>query len=72
MQAKNNGLATAGTGDVLAGIISAFLVEESTVNACCKGLAVFMKAADFARKRRGEVSMVATDVVDNLYKVWSR
>ncbi|MDY0317114.1 MAG: NAD(P)H-hydrate dehydratase [Candidatus Izemoplasmatales bacterium] len=72
MQAKNNGLATAGTGDVLAGIISAFLVEESTVNACCKGLAVFMKAADFARKRRGEVSMVASDVVDNLYKVWSR
>lgn len=72
MQAKNNGLATAGTGDVLAGIISAFLVEESTVNACCKGLAVFMKAADFARKRRGEVSMIASDVVDNLYKVWSR
>ena len=72
MQAKNNGLATAGTGDVLAGIISAFLVDESTVNACCKGLAVFMKAADFARKRRGEVSMIASDVVDNLYKVWSK
>ena len=72
MQAKNHGLATAGTGDVLAGIISSFLVDESSVNACCKGLAVFMTAADFARKRRGEISMTASDVIDNLYKVWSR
>jgi NAD(P)H-hydrate epimerase len=72
MQAKNHGLATAGTGDVLAGIISTFLVDESSVNACCKGLAVFMTAADFARKRRGEISMTASDVIDNLYKVWSR
>ena len=72
MQAKNHGLATAGTGDVLAGIISAFLVDESSVNACCKGLAVFMTAADLARKRRGEISMMASDVIDNLYKVWSR
>lgn len=72
MQAKNTGLATAGTGDVLSGIISAFLVDETLVNAAVKGTTVHMIAADYARAKRGEVSMVATDVVDSLYKVWTR
>ena len=72
MQAKNHGLATAGTGDVLAGIITSFLVDEMTINACVKANATFMIAADYARIKRGEVSMTATDVIDSLYKVWTR
>ncbi|MDT8336206.1 MAG: NAD(P)H-hydrate dehydratase [Candidatus Izemoplasmatales bacterium] len=72
MQAKNTGLATAGTGDVLSGIIGAFLVDETLFNAAVKGTIVHMIAADYARVKRGEVSMVATDIVDSLYKVWTR
>lgn len=72
LQAKNHGLATAGSGDVLAGIISSFMCEESTVNACLKGFAVHAIAADYARNKFGEVSMTASDLVNNIYKVWVR
>lgn len=72
LQSKNHGLATAGTGDVLAGIISSYFVDETIVNACVKGTAAHIIAADYARNKRGEVSMIASDVVDNLYKVWTR
>ena len=70
LQAKNTGLATAGSGDVLAGIISAFLVDETMINATVKAFTTHAKAADYARKRRSEVSLIASDIIDNLYKVW--
>jgi len=72
LQSKNHGLATAGTGDVLAGIISSFFVDETIVNACVKGTTTHIIAGDYARNKRGEVSMIASDVVDSLYKVWTR
>lgn len=70
LQAKNHGLATAGTGDVLSGIIASFLVNDTSVNSLVKGSAAQMKAADFARKKYSEVAMIASDVIDNLHKVW--
>jgi NAD(P)H-hydrate epimerase len=72
LQAKNTGLATAGTGDVLAGIISSYMVDDSLVNACVRGVAVHSIAAEYAKQKFGEVSMTASDLIDNLYKVWVR
>jgi NAD(P)H-hydrate epimerase len=72
LQAKNHGLATAGSGDVLAGIITSFMADESNVNACLKGFAVHAIAADYARNKFGEISMTSSDLVNNLYKVWMR
>ncbi|MDD3712485.1 MAG: NAD(P)H-hydrate dehydratase, partial [Candidatus Izemoplasmatales bacterium] len=46
MQAKNHGLATAGTGDVLCGIIASFLVNDTSVNSLVKGASTQMRAAD--------------------------
>jgi NAD(P)H-hydrate epimerase len=63
-------LATAGTGDVLSGIIASFLVNDTSVNSLVKGSAAQMRAADFARKKYGEIAMIASDVIDNLHKVW--
>ncbi|MFA7075308.1 MAG: NAD(P)H-hydrate dehydratase [Candidatus Izemoplasmatales bacterium] len=70
MQSKNTGLATAGSGDVLAGIVSSYLVDEDMINACVKGVATHSKAAYYAREKKGEVSMISSDLIDNIYKVW--
>jgi ADP-dependent NAD(P)H-hydrate dehydratase / NAD(P)H-hydrate epimerase len=66
----NPGLATGGTGDVLAGIVGALLARgtEPWPAACA---AVFLQGAagDRARDRHGEESMLAGDVVDALAEV---
>jgi len=72
LQAKNPGLATAGTGDVLAGIISSFMFDDTLVNACVKGVVVHSIAAEYASVKFGPISMTASDLIDNLYKVWVR
>ncbi|MFW5794800.1 MAG: NAD(P)H-hydrate dehydratase [Bacillota bacterium] len=69
-QAKNPGLATAGSGDVLTGIIASYLKDNSTLSASIKGVLVHSLAADFAREAYGEVSMLASDIIDNIYKVF--
>jgi hydroxyethylthiazole kinase-like uncharacterized protein yjeF len=59
----NPGMATAGTGDVLAGVISGLLAVKPAEQA--SGLGVFShgKAGDLARKDRGTLSMVASDLL---------
>ena len=63
----NAGMATGGTGDVLAGMIAAWLAQLLDAEAACK-LAVYLHgmAGDLAEGEEGEVSMTAGDLVRHL------
>ena len=63
----NPGMATGGTGDVLAGMIGATLAHLLDAEAACK-LAVYLHgmAGDLAQADEGEVSMVAGDVAAHI------
>jgi NAD(P)H-hydrate epimerase len=60
----NPGMATGGTGDVLAGMIGAWLAQLLDAEAACR-LAVFLHgmAGDIAESSEGQVSMTATDIL---------
>jgi hydroxyethylthiazole kinase-like uncharacterized protein yjeF len=63
----NPGMATGGTGDVLTGMIAAWLAQLLDAEAACK-LAVYLHglAGDLAEADEGEVSMTAADVAGHL------
>jgi hydroxyethylthiazole kinase-like uncharacterized protein yjeF len=63
----NPGMATGGTGDVLTGMIAAWLAQLLDAEAACK-LGVFLHgmAGDLAEADEGEVSMTAADVAGHL------
>jgi len=60
----NPGMATGGTGDVLAGMIGAWVAQLLDAEAACR-LAVFLHGAagDIAESAEGQVSMTATDLL---------
>lgn len=63
----NPGMATAGSGDVLSGIIAAFATkEESLFEACKCGVYVHGRAGDAACNQKGEESLIASDIIDNI------
>lgn len=60
----NPGMATGGTGDVLAGVIGALIGQKlSPYDAACLGVHVHGKAGDLAAKKVGQVSLMATDLL---------
>lgn len=60
----NPGLATAGTGDVLSGVIGCLLAQmENRFEATMVALEVFGAAANLVKDKLGETSMIASDVV---------
>jgi hydroxyethylthiazole kinase-like uncharacterized protein yjeF len=63
----NAGMATGGTGDVLTGMIAAWLAQLLDAEAACR-LAVFVHGAagDLAEAAEGEVAMTATDLLAHL------
>ncbi|HOJ45250.1 MAG TPA: NAD(P)H-hydrate dehydratase [Bacilli bacterium] len=63
----NPGMATAGTGDVLAGMILSYLGQGYKPLEACK-MAVFLhqKAASLAEDKYGEDSMMASDIIESL------
>jgi NAD(P)H-hydrate epimerase len=69
----NAGLATGGTGDVLTGMIAAWLAQLLDAEAACR-LAVFVHGAagDLAESAVGQVAMIATDVVARLGEALTR
>lgn len=69
MQAKNPGLATAGSGDVLSGIIGANLVSNNPLKAMELGIAVHSKAGILAKEKYGETSLIATNIIEFIHEV---
>lgn len=63
----NSGLATAGTGDVLCGVIASFIAQgASPLDAAKAGAYVHGFAGDLCALRLGEHGMIAGDVVEAL------
>jgi hydroxyethylthiazole kinase-like uncharacterized protein yjeF len=60
----NPGMATGGTGDVLTGMIAAWLAQLLDAEAACR-LSVFLHgvAGDMAEASEGQVAMIASDVI---------
>lgn len=63
----NSGMATAGSGDVLTGIITALLARGyHQHNACIVGMYLHGLAGDIAVKTLGKESLTASDIIDYL------
>jgi NAD(P)H-hydrate epimerase len=63
----NPGLASAGTGDVLTGVIAAFLAKRMEPRlAAAAGAAAGGVAARLAAERHGVAGLIARDVIESL------
>lgn len=69
----NSGMATAGSGDVLTGIITALLARGyNRPTACALGMYLHGLAGDLAAKKIGKESLVASDIIRFLPKAFMR
>jgi len=69
----NPGLATAGSGDVLTGVVGAFLAKGMDASAAAAGAAAACGVASgIAAERHGQAGMIARDVVESLSPALSR
>ena len=67
MKSGNPGMAKAGTGDVLAGIIAGLIgQEENMVETLMKAVWLHSLAGEEARKKYGERSLLASDIIKEL------
>lgn len=63
----NAGMATAGSGDVLTGIITGLVAQKySPLNACILGAYIHGLAGDLAAKKISEEALIAGDIIDHL------
>jgi NAD(P)H-hydrate epimerase len=67
----NAGMASAGTGDVLTGMISGFLSQGiKPLNASILGVFMHGLAGDIAASEKGEHSLIATDIIDKIHSAF--
>lgn len=72
--AGNSGMATAGSGDVLAGILGGFMVQlkegnqevDPPISWVAEGVTLHAYAGDLAKVRVGEHAMIAGDLIESL------
>lgn len=68
----NAGMATAGSGDVLTGIITGLLVRGYRhADACITGMYLHGLAGDFAAEEYGKESMTAGDIIKNIPRAFA-
>lgn len=65
----NAGMAKGGSGDVLAGIIGAFIAQFQDEQAVVSACAVHALAGDLCAERLGEYSMLPTDIIEAIPEV---
>ncbi|MCH5299876.1 MAG: NAD(P)H-hydrate dehydratase [Ruminococcus sp.] len=70
----NPGMATGGSGDVLAGIISSLVAQNpaKSFECACAGVYVHGLAGDIAKDKLGEISMLPTDLIDCLPEAFKK
>ncbi len=69
----NSGMATAGSGDVLTGIIGSLLAQGyHTEEAATLGVALHALAGDIAAEEMGEEALMARDIVNNIGKAYKK
>lgn len=67
----NNGMATAGSGDVLTGIITSLLAQGYTsINAAIIGVYLHGLAGNIALEEESKESLIASDIIRNLGKAF--
>ncbi len=67
----NPGMATAGSGDALTGIITSFLAQGySALDAAIIGVFVHGKSGDAAVQKKSMTGLIASDIIDNLDEVF--
>ncbi len=67
----NAGMATAGSGDVLTGILTALVAQGyAPLHACILGVYLHGLAGDKAAASRSQEAMIAGDIIDNLGKAF--
>ena len=63
----NSGMATGGSGDVLAGICAALTAQgKDPFDCACAAVYIHGLAGDLAAKRLGKISMLPSDIIDEL------
>jgi NAD(P)H-hydrate epimerase len=63
----NPGMATGGTGDALTGVIGSLLAQGYTASqAACLGVYLHGLAGDLAAKEKGEMGMIAGDLIEKI------
>jgi NAD(P)H-hydrate epimerase len=69
----NPGMATAGSGDVLTGILSGFVTQGIPIlHAILLGVYLHGLSADLCASRRGELALMARDIIDHLPDAMAR
>lgn len=69
----NPGMATGGSGDVLSGVIGALIGQKlPPFDAACLGVQMHGKAGDLAARKVGQVSLMATDILNALPEAFRR
>lgn len=69
----NAGMATAGSGDVLSGILTGLLAQGySPTDTCLLGVYLHGLAGDFAANKHSEEAMIAGDIVSSLGKAFKK
>lgn len=69
----NAGMATAGSGDVLTGIITGLLAQKYTpLNACILGVYLHGLAGDIAAENNSEEALIAGDIIDHLGSAYKK